>query len=277
MATASIPNSFTNGTNADANLVNANFSYLSSWLNTNVIQPSVANFSVFPTLPSSNPTSDYQAAHKSYVDLFMPAGVITQYVGTAAPAGWRLCDGTLYNAADATYARLWATIGTTYGGSGINSFAVPDLKGRVPVGYGAGTGLTTRALNDKGGLETHLLTEAQMPQHRHSQSPHNHTQNPHEHVFQYRGGFGGYAKNGEVYGDFIGLSGGETILIPPVGFGGTADSRQTSVGTYANPAVAASNTAYNNATTPPDMGLTGGNAAHNIMQPFVVVSYIIKL
>ena len=274
MATASIPNSFTNGTNADANLVNANFSYLSSWLNTNVIQPSVANFSVFPTLPSSNPTSDYQAAHKSYVDLFMPAGVITQYVGTAAPSGWRLCDGTLYNAADSTYARLWATIGTTYGGSGINSFAVPDLKGRVPVGYGAGAGLTARNLNDKAGTETHTLTEAQMPQHRHSQSPHNHTQNPHEHIFQYRGSLGN--GNGEVYGDFA-LGGGSTVLLPPTGYGGRADSRVDSVSVASNPAVAVSLTATNNATTPPDMGLTGGNAAHNIMQPFVVVSYIIKL
>lgn len=252
MATASIPNSFTNNTNADANLVNANFSYLSSWLNTNVIQPNVANFSVFPTLPSSNPTSDYQAAHKSYVDLFMPAGVITQYVGTAAPAGWRLCDGTLYNAADTTYARLWATIGTTYGGSGINSFAVPDLKGRVPVGYGAGTGLTTRSLNDKGGAETHVLTEAQLASHTHGQTPHEHAATS---TGSLGGGFGVFGIGATTGG------GGVSALI--------ASHTQVdylSAQTDLKPQPANAN--IQNA---------GSNQAHNNMQPFVVVSYIIKL
>ena len=252
MATASIPNSFTNNTNADANLVNANFSYLSSWLNTNVIQPNVANFSVFPTLPSSNPTSDYQAAHKSYVDLFMPAGVITQYVGTAAPAGWRLCDGTLYNAADATYARLWATIGTTYGGSGINSFAVPDLKGRVPVGYGAGTGLTTRSLNDKGGAETHVLTEAQLASHTHIQNSHGHAATP-------TGSLGGAF---EVFG-----------IGPTVG-GGAFSTFQVDY-TQVNNVLSQNDLKPQNATATNQN--TGSNQAHNNMQPFVVVSYIIKL
>lgn len=249
MATASIPNSFTNGTNADANLVNANFSYLSSWLNTNVIQPNVANFSVFPTLPSSAPTSDYQAVHKNYVDLFMPAGVITQYVGTAAPSGWRLCDGTLYNAADATYARLWATIGTTYGGSGINSFAVPDLKGRVPVGYGAGAGFTARALNDKGGFETHLLSgqESGIQQHTHTNTL-NDPQHSHTQIANYGGAAGG--------------AGVPLVAVTDSGQYGYSDTTSKSTGiTISNASV----------------GHTNALNAHNNMQPFVVVSYIIKL
>lgn len=250
MATASIPNSFTNGTNADANLVNANFSYLSSWLNTNVIQPNVANFSVFPTLPSSAPTSDYQAVHKNYVDLFMPAGVITQYVGTAAPSGWRLCDGTLYNAADSTYARLWATIGTTYGGSGINSFAVPDLKGRVPVGYGAGASLTARALNDKGGFETHLLSgqESGIQQHTH---PNTLTDPTHSHaqIANYNG----------VPNSTVGVELDVSTYSGEYGY-----RRTTSDPT---------NITINNA----GVGHVNAINAHNNMQPFVVVSYIIKL
>ena len=244
MATASIPNSFTNNTNADANLVNANFSYLSSWLNTNVIQPNAANFSVFPTLPSSAPTSDYQAVHKNYVDLFMPAGVITQYVGTAAPAGWRLCDGALYNAADATYARLWAAVGTTYGGSGINSFAVPDMKGRVPVGYGAGAGLTARSLNDKAGVETVTLTSAQsgLRAHGHGITDPSHTHNTNRNL-------------------------------NAVNVAQTAGSPYIGIGPDPNWNVNSSTTGVTVNTS----DALDASSAHNNMQPFIVVSYIIKL
>lgn len=256
MATASVPNTFTNGTNADANLVNGNFASLVSWLNTNAIQPNVANFSVFPTLPSSSPTSDYQAVHKSYVDLFMPAGIITQYVGTSAPNGWRMCDGTLYNGADPTYARLWAALGTTYGGSGVNSFQVPDLKGRVPVGYGAGTGLTVRSLNDKAGFETHVLTTAELASHAHSIN------------------FLSGNENNQHFHDFTLAStpsGSLTTVAPSAGSGLIAQASNTS-------------STRTDAQTGPhqhnivgDTASNGSNAAHNNMQPFVVVSFIIKL
>jgi microcystin-dependent protein len=258
MATATIPNSFTNGTNADANLVNANFSYLSSWLNTNVIQPNAANFSVFPTLPSSAPTSDYQAVHKSYVDLFMPAGVITQYVGTAAPAGWRLCDGTQYNAADSTYARLWAAIGTTYGGSGINAFSVPDLRGRVPVGYGAGAGLTARSLNDKAGAETHTLDVNQMPNHNHDMDPHSHTGATDEYATSTNMRVVGVVGTTTLYNTMAGYDSGS--FIDYVGARFPQHSHTFTTGN-ADPVVQA----------------YGGGQAHNNMQPFIVVSYIIKL
>lgn len=258
MATATIPNSFTNGTNADANLVNANFSYLSSWLNTNVIQPNVANFSVFPTLPSSNPTSDYQAAHKSYVDLFMPAGIITQYVGTAAPSGWRLCDGTLYNGADATYARLWAALGTTYGGSGINSFAVPDLKGRVPVGYGAGAGLTTRSLNDKAGSETHLLTGAESGTSIHTHPATGTGNQSADHTHAQLVGLITYA-NGANQAVVTTNLGGANGLDPAYSTGVNSGTHQHTTNTISASANA------------------NASAAHNNMPPFVVVSYIIKL
>lgn len=266
MATATIPNSFTNGTNADANLVNANFTYLSSWLNTNAIQPSVANFSVFPTLPSSAPTSDYQAVHKNYVDLFMPAGVITQYVGTAAPSGWRLCDGSLYNAADSTYARLWAAIGTTYGGSGINSFGVPDLRGRVPVGYGSGTGLTARSLNDKAGAETHVLALGEMAQHRHQMN--------HDHAPAATGG----ESVGHTHDVLLSStpSGGLTNVAPSAGTGIIAQDNNTSATATSGISVGHTHTL----DMPPyygDTEFSGSNTAHNNMQPFIVVSYIIKL
>ena len=264
MATATIPNTFTNGTNADANLVNANFSYLSSWLNTNAIQPSVANFSVFPTLPSSAPTSDYQAVHKNYVDLFMPAGIITQYVGTAAPSGWRLCDGTLYNGADATYARLWAALGTTYGGSGINSFQVPDLKGRVPVGYGAGAGFTARSLNDKGGFETHTLNVNELASHQHA-IDHNHAAFTSDN--DYPNHDHGYTVAAIGSNPMINAADTSTAYAYATTAAITSENRQPHA---------------HNIDVPNHVGYSGGIGSgvtlpHNNMQPFVVVSYIIKL
>jgi microcystin-dependent protein len=267
MATATIPNTFTNGTNADANLVNANFSYLSSWLNTNAIQPSVANFSVFPTLPSSAPTSDYQAVHKNYVDLFMPAGVITQYVGSSAPNGWRLCDGTLYNGSDSTYARLWAAVGTQYGGSGIGSFAVPDMRSRVPVGLSSETEFDT--LGKKAGAKDGIQS-------------HNHT---------YSGTVDGGGAH--AHGDNTGNAGSHahTLLtqsnsVGTHGHGNTgrlavASSSNTPVDqTYDTPSAGAhahtiSSQAAHNHTFSGTVVSTG--TASGNLQPYIVVNYIIKL
>lgn len=64
----------------------------------------------------------------------VPSGTIVMYAGATAPSGWVICDGKAYDGANATYAGLWAVIGTTYGGTGQGSFRVPDLRARVPVG-----------------------------------------------------------------------------------------------------------------------------------------------
>jgi len=86
--------------------------------------------------------------------------------GDYAPDGWSLCDGRLLSIQD--YPALFALIGTIWGGDGRITFGVPDLRGRLPVGEGTGTGLTARTLGASGGAETVTLGVAAAPAHTHS-------------------------------------------------------------------------------------------------------------
>lgn len=92
-------------------------------------------------------------------------GEIRLFAGNFAPQGWALCQGQLLSIAENEV--LFNLIGTTYGGDGISVFALPDLRGRVPVHVGSGPGLSTRQLGESGGSETVALAAAQLPQHRH--------------------------------------------------------------------------------------------------------------
>lgn len=92
-------------------------------------------------------------------------GEIRQFTYSFAPRGWAYCDGQLLPIASNT--ALFSILGTTYGGDGRSTFAVPDLKGRVPMGQGRGPGLTDRRLGQKVGVETVTLTTSQIPSHTH--------------------------------------------------------------------------------------------------------------
>lgn len=92
-------------------------------------------------------------------------GDIRLFAGTYAPRGWVLCNGALLSISD--YQTLFTLIGTTYGGDGQTTFAVPDLRGRVPVGQGVGPGLAPRVIGQVYGSESVTLLAAQMPQHSH--------------------------------------------------------------------------------------------------------------
>ena len=93
-------------------------------------------------------------------------GEIMMTAGFYAPTGWRLCDGSLLLIQDHT--DLWSIIGTTYGGDGVTTFALPDLRGRAPIHFGDGLGLTPRLLGESGGRETEVLLASQMPVHDHA-------------------------------------------------------------------------------------------------------------
>jgi microcystin-dependent protein len=92
-------------------------------------------------------------------------GEIRMFAGNFAPVGWHLCDGT--QLAISTNDALYSLIGTTYGGDGVSTFALPDLRGRLPVGQGNGPGLTPRTMGESYGVETVTLTAQQMPAHSH--------------------------------------------------------------------------------------------------------------
>lgn len=83
-----------------------------------------------------------------------------------APYGWALCDGQLIQVS--SNQALYSLIGTTYGGDGTTTFALPDLRGRVPIHAGQGPGTSSlRSLGGRGGVESVALTTSQIPSHTH--------------------------------------------------------------------------------------------------------------
>ena len=83
-----------------------------------------------------------------------------------APNGWQACDGSLLPIAE--YETLFTLIGTIYGGDGQSTFAVPDLRGRVPIHQGTGPGLSNYVIGQRAGTETVTVTPSQMPAHTHT-------------------------------------------------------------------------------------------------------------
>jgi microcystin-dependent protein len=96
-------------------------------------------------------------------------GEVAQFAGTFAPGGWAFADGQLLPVAQNM--PLFNRIGATYGGDGVNTFALPDLRGRTAIQHGQGPGLSNRALGSSVGTENVTLSVAQMPSHNHTLPP----------------------------------------------------------------------------------------------------------
>jgi microcystin-dependent protein len=190
-------------------------------------------------------------------------GVINQFAGSgsAAPTGWLFCDGQEISIS--TYTSLYNALtsnGTTFpygantngsGGAGSTHFRIPNFKGKVPVGRDSAQ-TEFDALGETGGAKTHTLTSAEMPTHTHTQNSHNHTQDPHNHTIDPSSVHTMLAANwGARYG------------APEVPY------RQDYGQTIFN------NTATNQAATATNQN-TGGGGAHNNLQPYITVNYIIK-
>jgi microcystin-dependent protein len=88
-------------------------------------------------------------------------GEIRMFAGNFAPAGWMFCEGQLLPISE--YETLFNLIGTTYGGDGQSTFALPDLRGRIPLHQGNGF-----ILAETGGAEEITLTVSQIPSHSHA-------------------------------------------------------------------------------------------------------------
>ena len=158
------------------------------------------------------------------------------FAGNFAPRGWAFCDGQLLPIAQNT--ALFSLIGTTYGGDGRTTTALPNLQGRAPMHPGRGPGLTSRRLGQRGGVEVVTLTEAQMPVHQHSVTA-----------------SGRPADENDAQGLFFGTTPGNNLYVP-------ASSNQPPTPTsLADQALASA----------------GGSQSHNNLQPFLAINFIIAL
>ncbi|MDR7316994.1 tail fiber protein [Brevibacillus nitrificans] len=92
-------------------------------------------------------------------------GEIRMFGGNFAPVGWEFCNGQLLSISE--NGTLYQLIGTTYGGDGVNTFALPDLRGRIPLHMGQLSGGADYVQGTMGGVETVTLTVNQIPSHTH--------------------------------------------------------------------------------------------------------------
>lgn len=95
---------------------------------------------------------------------------IRMFPGNFAPTGWALCNGQILPISQNT--ALFSLLGTTYGGDGKTTFALPDLQDRAPMHPGTGPGLTPRVLGETGGVETVTLLQSELPSHTHGFTRH---------------------------------------------------------------------------------------------------------
>lgn len=93
-------------------------------------------------------------------------GEVRMFTGNFAPTGWAFCNGQLLPLSQNT--ALFSLLGTTYGGDGKTTFALPNLQGRMPIGSGQGPGLTGTQLGEATGTATVTLSASEMPAHQHA-------------------------------------------------------------------------------------------------------------
>jgi microcystin-dependent protein len=242
-----------------------------------------------------------------------PTGSILQYGGSSAPTGWVFCDGTSY-ARTGAMAALFAVIGTAFGAVDGTHFTVPDLRGRVAVGVGTGSGLTARTLAATGGEETHVLVTGELASHTHavgtlansSESAHTHgigsyvaaNESAHTHA---AGTLATGAESGHTHsaGSYTQQLGGViTTAAPAAGAGVIGESNNatitgTSGGSSGHTHTVTGTSAAGSAHTHTLSGTSGAGSSHthtisgstasagsdtghNTMQPFLVLNCIIK-
>jgi microcystin-dependent protein len=153
-----------------------------------------------------------------------------------APIGWMQCNGQLLSINE--YNALFALIGTTYGGDGNSTFALPDLRGKVAVNQGQGPGLSLYTVGQVGGVETVTLTPNQLPAHSHAALLRANAED---------------ANSGEANGKTLALAAANIY--------------------NANPPENSEALNANSVTVAP----TGGSQPHDNMQPYVVGNYCIAV
>jgi microcystin-dependent protein len=165
-------------------------------------------------------------------------GEIKMFGGNFAPRGFALCNGQLLSISQNT--ALFSLLGTTYGGDGIQTFGVPDLRGRAPIHWGNGAGLTPRVIGEVSGSEDVTLLQSEMPAHNH----------------------------------LINASSAVATQVLPTAFILAQSVDSAAGGTPANFIEASSA----NATMAPNaLSMAGSSLPHDNMQPYLAISFIIAL
>lgn len=214
-------------------------------------------------------------AIKTYIlnnigDMLIPAGSIITYSGTATAAevvpGWLLCDGSLVMRS--TYATLFSRIGTTYGSTDSSNFRLPNLKGRVIMGYCNTTSTqsfsgiaganwpasNTVSVGSMGGEFYHQLTSSELASHTHVASDAGHS-----HIF-------GSDDLWPRQNAFI-AKGITPVPGQNVGYDASSGAKFQNLTNLWNTTSASANVS---------ISASGGNMPHSIMQPYMVLNYIIK-
>ena len=184
-------------------------------------------------------------------------GEIRMFAGNFNPRTWAFCQGQIMSIA--TNTALFSILGTTYGGNGQTTFALPDFRGRVAVGAGGGPGLTNVQLGQIGGTETVTLLTTQIPAHIHTATAGT-------------GGSGTATLNAVTANGNTQSPSGNYL----------AASRTASVASYiASGTTAAMNagsiTLSNITVGAPTIGITGSSQPHSNMQPYLGMNYVICL
>jgi microcystin-dependent protein len=161
---------------------------------------------------------------------------IRMFAGNFAPRGWAFCDGSILSISQNT--ALFSLLGTTYGGNGQTTFALPDLRGRLPMHPGQGPGLSPRNLGEQGGVESVTLISTQMPAHTHAVNASGQQGD-------------GVVPDGAVWAVSVDPNSGA----PLNNYGATPTTTMS----------------------PQALGVAGGNQPHSNVQPFLCVNFIIAL
>lgn len=156
-----------------------------------------------------------------------------------APTGWALCNGQMMSIAQNN--ALFALLGTTYGGNGQTTFALPDLRGRVAINQGGGPGLSPHTIGEVSGTENVTLIQTQMPAHNHMLAV-----------------SGSAATTNNPNGGVLAASAGND-----------GDGNPVTVNTY--------NATPNATANPQAISMAGGNQPHENMQPYLTLNYCIAL
>ena len=164
-------------------------------------------------------------------------GMVVFYGCNFAPRGWAFCNGAILPISQNT--ALFSLLGTTFGGDGRTTFALPNLQGRSPIGFGQGPGLSDYALGETAGVENVTLNSAQIPAHSH----------------------------------FLQVANQSGNITSPTNAASIASYMDLNGDGGQSYTVAAPNVAL----SPQTVGMAGGNAAHNNRQPYLGLNFCIAM